>query len=66
VPPVNHQGKVSQPIFGFLHSFAWASFDLVSWTFAEYLLIFLDSFRSSFEVLHPQSLCPIHFASCEH
>jgi hypothetical protein len=37
----------------------------VSWICAEYLYVFYESFKSTFEVLHPQTLNPIHFASFE-
>jgi hypothetical protein len=54
-----------QPSSRFLQSLCLGSFGLVSWTCVEYLWVFYVSFRSSFEVLHPWSLSPIHFASCE-
>jgi hypothetical protein len=37
----------------------------MSWTCAEYLWVFLESFQVVFEVLHTQSLSPINFASFE-
>jgi hypothetical protein len=42
------------PLLGFFSLFSWAPFGL------EYA-----SFRSPFEVMHPQSFSPILFASCE-
>jgi hypothetical protein len=53
------------PCLDFFSLLCLGFFGLVSWTFDKYLLIFFKYFRSSFEVLHPKSLSPVHFASCE-
>jgi hypothetical protein len=55
---VRHQALADSPFLGFLCWFLWASFVIESWTF-------MHLFMSSFDVLHPDFLSPILFASCE-
>jgi hypothetical protein len=52
--------------------FAYHFYFLMYWTLSMYKVssiwlcnIFYESYNVFFEVLHPQSLSPIHFASCE-